>query len=171
MKFTASLVAVLWIFSGCASTSDVKSASTAPAEKMILGWAERSDFNQPEFAQFTLVYDTVHIAGEFVELIQQLHEDVEITIVLGSWCGDSKREVPRFLKLADAVGIQPARIKFYGVDRTKKSADGVTDTYDIHRVPTIIFKKEGVEIGRIVERPNVSIEADVLTILAGARSP
>lgn len=170
MKSTLGIVAILLVLSGCGSTSEVKSVSTLPAETMILGWAERSDLDRPEYPQFRQVYDTVHIAADFLELIRQLHQDIEVTIVLGSWCGDSKREVPRFLKLADSSGIQPEQIRLYGVDRTKKSADGVTDTYDIHRVPTFVFMKDGAEIGRIVERPNVSIEADVLTILAGARS-
>ncbi|MEK7671115.1 MAG: thioredoxin family protein, partial [Bacteroidota bacterium] len=91
-------------------------------------------------------------------------------VVLGTWCSDSKREVPRFLKIVDLSLIPPAQIQFYGVDRTKKSSDGVTDRYKIERVATFIFLKRGEEVGRIVESPKNSLEEDMLAILADAQS-
>jgi thiol-disulfide isomerase/thioredoxin len=86
------------------------------------------------------------------------------------WCGDSKRELPRFLKIADEAGFPPARITLYSLDRTKKSPDGMTARYGIEYVPTFIVLKDGAEVGRITESPKVSVEADLLTILAAARA-
>lgn len=43
-------------------------------------------------------------------------------VFFGSLCGDSKRQVPAFLKISDAVGIPSGRIRFYGLDRARQAA-------------------------------------------------
>ena len=113
-------------------------------------------------------YDTVQIHSELLELIRQAHAGVDVLVFLGTWCSDSRREVPRFLKVADSAGIPMERVVLYALDRRKTSPDGLEKKYGIDRVPTFIFMKEGVEIGRIVEVPKTTVEADMLTILAAA---
>jgi hypothetical protein len=54
------------------------------------------------------------------------------------------------------------------VDRDKKSGHGLQDGKNIHHVPTIIFYKSGIEIGRIIESPIESLEEDIFNILIGA---
>ena len=96
---------------------------------------------------------------------------METIVLLGTWCGDSRREVPRFLRIADMAGIPADRITLVGVDRAKKSGDGMSDRYPVEKVPTFIFLKGGVEIGRIVETPAGTLEGDMLTILARSQTP
>jgi hypothetical protein len=129
----------------------------------------REALEDPAHGDFALVYDTSRIHQDFVSLIQQVHEGIDVVVFLGTWCSDSRREVPRFLKIADLAGIESDRIKLYGLDRTKKSSDGLTDRYGIERVPTFIFLRGEREVGRIVELPRTTLEGDVLSILAGAR--
>jgi thiol-disulfide isomerase/thioredoxin len=155
-----TLVCVILVV-GCGTSSELRKS-----EPMELGWLERSALDKPDYPQFRTTYDTVRITEGMSELIGQLMDDVDVLVFLGTWCGDSKREVPRFLKIADHAGISFQRIRLYGVDRSKKSTDGLTDRYNIVSVPTFIFLKDGVEIGRIVEHPEVSIEADMIAILA-----
>jgi len=113
-------------------------------------------------------YDTVRIQTEFVEMIRQTNSGVQVLVFLGTWCGDSKREVPRFLRIVDAAGISMDRISLYALDRNKASPEGVEARYGIERVPTFIFLKKESEIGRIVETPRTTLEGDILTILAAA---
>jgi thiol-disulfide isomerase/thioredoxin len=40
----------------------------------------------------------------------------KMTIVLGSWCGDSKFQVPNFLKIMDAVKFDGDKLSFIAVD-------------------------------------------------------
>ncbi len=117
---------------------------------------------------FQGAHDTVRIQTEFVEMIRQADSGVRVLVFLGTWCGDSKREVPRFLKIADAAGISMDRITLYALDRKKASPEGVESGYRIERVPTFIFLKKESEIGRIVESPRTTLEGDILTILAAA---
>lgn len=117
---------------------------------------------------FMTAYDTVHIQTEFVDVIRQANADVHILVFLGTWCSDSKREVPRFLKIVDAAGIPADRITLLALDRKKTSPEGMEVRYGIERVPTFIFLKKETEIGRIVETPQTTLEGDILTILAAA---
>jgi thiol-disulfide isomerase/thioredoxin len=98
-----------------------------------------------------------------------VRDDAEFIVFLGTWCSDSKKEVPRFLKVVDRCGVPAERVKLYGLDRSKKSPDGLAETYGITKVPTFIVLKHGREVGRITELPQTTLEADLLTILASAR--
>ena len=167
MKRTAMALFTTMMVIGCVGSKPEK--SVAP-EKMELGWIHRADFVKPDYPKFKENYDTVQIQNNFVEMIRTLSNSVDIVVVLGTWCGDSKREVPRFLKIVDLSEIPSTQVTFYGVDRTKKSADGVTEKHHIERVPTFLFLKHGEEVGRIVESPKNSLEEDMLVILADAQS-
>ena len=35
---------------------------------------------------------------------------------MGTWCGDSKREVPRFYKILDEMGVKEQDIQLYNLD-------------------------------------------------------
>ncbi len=115
---------------------------------------------------FPGVYDTVRIQTEFVEMIRRADSGVHVLVFLGTWCGDSKREVPRFLRIVDAAGIAMDRVTLYALDRKKASPEGMEARYQVELVPTFIFLKNESEIGRIVETPRTTLEGDILAILA-----
>jgi len=156
----AALGAALLI-AGCAGTSP---RGAGPADDR--GWVSRDILNTPPYAAFKAGYDTATIVHDFIPLIRSAKEGVDVTIFFGAWCGDSRREVPRFLRLADEAGIPSSRVRLYALDRTKKSDDGLTAKFRIERIPTFIFLKDGQELGRITESPSATLEGDVLTILA-----
>ena len=158
-----SLAAAL--FAGCAGSS-------LPArDGLDRGWVARDTLNSPAYRPFKEGYDSAKVAQEFVPMIRSVREGVDVTIFFGSWCPDSRREVPRFLRIADESGFPASSIRLYALDRTKKSADGLTEKFAIERIPTFIFRKGGKEIGRITEFPVTTLEADMLTILAKSVSP
>ncbi|MEN8120562.1 MAG: thioredoxin family protein [Bacteroidota bacterium] len=92
-------------------------------------------------------------------------DNVKITVVLGTWCGDSRREVPRFYKILESLEYDLDNMKVICVN-TSKTAEGTNvDQLDIQKVPTIIFYREGMETGRIIESPLESIEKDMAGIV------
>ncbi len=96
----------------------------------------------------------------------------QVDVFLGTWCGDSRREVSRLfvaLALASETAPLPFTIRFIGVDRAKV-APGLSEGVDLRYVPTIIVRREGVEVGRIVEHATRVIEQDLLDLLTGART-
>jgi tetratricopeptide (TPR) repeat protein len=99
-------------------------------------------------------------------------KNVEVDVYLGTWCGDSKKWVPKFIKLWDEIGLNRNQLKFialYGfVDgKYKQGPNREEKNKDIHRVPTFIVKRNGKEIARIVESPNNDLETDLAQIALG----
>lgn len=86
---------------------------------------------------------------------------------MGTWCGDSKRETPRFYKVLEAAEFDLKNLEMITVNRGKKTPDNLERGFNIFRVPTFIFYKNGKEIGRYVEYPRKSLEKDMLDILTG----
>lgn len=105
------------------------------------------------------------------KLTTALTKGVSIEIFLGTWCGDSKREVPRFLKLLDEIKFNMANIKIIALGGSdslyKQSPQGEEKNKGIYRVPTFIVYRNGVEISRINEYPALSLEKDLLSIVGG----
>lgn len=95
-----------------------------------------------------------------------LLDSIQITVVMGTWCSDSRNEVPRFIKIADYLKANKNLYSIIAVDRKKQGIGAETVSLNIELVPTFIIYRSGIEIGRIVETPKESIEKDLLKILA-----
>jgi hypothetical protein len=94
-------------------------------------------------------------------------DGISIKVVMGIWCPDSRREVPRFMKVIDSWHFPLPQITFIGVDDAKQSPVGEYTKLDIVRVPTFIIYKNNIEAGRIIENPVTSLEQDLVNILTG----
>lgn len=135
--------------------------------KMLLGEQTLSQFKREpyadwynkEFAEYQL--DTESIKN----LKKEKASGYNYIIILGTWCPDSHREFPRFMKIMEAANVNTNKITIIGVNRKKESPNGEEGIYNIQRVPTIIVKKYGEEIGRIIEYPKSGfLEKDLLEI-------
>lgn len=134
----------------------------------LTGVQSRWAFNQAPFnTWFDGRYDSYIPDPATVDLLKKELEGVTIRAYMGSWCGDSKREVPKFYKLMDAVGLDQSDLTMIAVDRSKRQPVELVDGYNVVRVPTFIFYRNGTEIGRYVERPRESLEQDILKIASG----
>ncbi len=124
----------------------------------LLGCAFAEDYN--------IEYPSYKPNDTVVEQLKNRIGGVKCVIVLGTWCGDSKEQVPRFLKIIDQSGVNFDKLEFYCVDR-QKEAPGleIKTTFTIEKVPTFIFYRNDKEVGRIIETPQVSLEKDLLDIL------
>ncbi|MBS0011065.1 MAG: thioredoxin family protein [Bacteroidales bacterium] len=101
----------------------------------------------------------------FGELAKKGLEDMDIVVVLGTWCSDSRREVPRFMKILESLGYDREKLRFIGVDSYKEAPIINFESFDIERVPTFIFYQNKIELGRIIEYPETSLERDMLGIV------
>ena len=101
------------------------------------------------------------------QALASVEPGAEVTVFLGTWCGDSRREVPRFWKALDgAGGIVPFQVHYVGVDRAKKEPASVKEEGVLY-LPTFIVRRGGHEVGRIVETSPHSVEQDLLALLTG----
>jgi thiol-disulfide isomerase/thioredoxin len=92
--------------------------------------------------------------------------DVSIKVVLGTWCSDSRREFPRFMKVLSALNFPMERLMIIGVNRSKTCIEAGVGKGFVDFVPTFIVYKNEVEVGRIVETPIKSLELDFYSIVS-----
>ena len=126
-------------------------------------------------AWFTKEYDSYLPNQELIQKESNDLKDYTITMFMGTWCGDSKREVPRFYKILEASNYPMQQLTTIAVsgkpEMYKQSPDHEEKGLNIHKVPTFIFYKNGVEVNRIVESPVVSLEEDIRQILDNNYEP
>ena len=105
-----------------------------------------------------------------VEQLRTIQQDVEIVCVMGIWCPDSKAGVPGFLKALSEANNPHLKITLYGVDRQRHDPFESAKKYHVQRVPTFIVFRAGKEIGRMVEVPQTTFEADLIELLHSGKN-
>jgi thiol-disulfide isomerase/thioredoxin len=133
----------------------------------LLGYFSRDMLVRPPHSEWFLKgYDGYKANDEAVNKLTAISkENHTIKIVMGTWCPDSRREVPRFMRILDLWKFPAEKVTFIGVDNAKLSPVGEYINLDIQRVPTFIFYKNNIEVGRIIENPVTSLEQDMINIL------
>ncbi|MFV9549834.1 thioredoxin family protein [Algibacter sp. PT7-4] len=138
--------------------------------EVLLGKINKNGLTQNTFnTWFTKNYKDYLVNKAITKKLKDALNKYEIKVFLGTWCGDSKREVPRFYKIIEATNFPESQLEVIAVNRTKnaykQSPNHEEKGLNIHRVPTFIFYKNGKEINRIVEHPKETLERDMLNIV------
>jgi thiol-disulfide isomerase/thioredoxin len=172
---------LLVCFSGCGTTKPAveippateNSNVTAPSVNFseqstwLLGYFNQGRLTSPPYSEWYIKgYNEYQVNQEAMNKLTEISkDDLTIKIVLGTWCPDSRREVPRFMKVLELWKFPVEKVTFIGVDNAKLSPIGEYDKLEIQLVPTFIIMKNNVEAGRIIENPVTSLEQDMLNIL------
>ncbi|NUN99162.1 MAG: thioredoxin family protein [Saprospiraceae bacterium] len=150
-------------------------AQTPPAAPRILlgSFSRDSLLNEPFKTWFEAGYNAYLPQPEVVEQLKKCNlKTYSVKVFMGTWCGDTKRELPRFLKTLDAIGFPEQKVEIIGVSNLeeayKQSPNHEERGLEIYRVATFVFYKNDTEVNRIVEYPVTSLETDLLAILSGA---
>jgi len=135
-------------------------------ETVVLGYMNRANLNTEEFmAWFQPEYDQLTIPEGWITEHAPLSKNLNFKLFLGTWCGDTQRELGGMFKLLDALGVTEDRIEMYAISEAKDSPLGYEKEYDILNIPTLIFFEDGKENNRIVEFPVESMIEDFSKIL------
>jgi len=103
----------------------------------------------------------------------------EVTVLLGTWCSDSRREISRLWKALDSIGAGagggpsgglPFSLGYIGVDEAKREPAAAVAAAGLKYVPTLIVRRDRREVGRIVEESPHGVEIDLLALLGGKAS-
>lgn len=143
---------------------------TIPYENsvMLLGKANRAGLQMDAFkGWFNMGYDAYNLDKETIEKIKPLLENTSITVFMGTWCEDSQRDIPHLYKILDSIDYDESQLTLYTVSEDKTTPQEYEKGKNITNVPTIIFYKDGEELGRIVEYPIETLEKDILAIVSG----
>ncbi len=164
--------AILWLLAGVAAVAPGCVADRAPAGETDDGLTGLLTRQEIEAAMPSWVDAQVRARPDYeaAAKLPAALESAEVTVFLGTWCSDSRRELTRFWSALDGVGLEvPAQVHYIGVDRSKKQPEELVAGNDLLYVPTFIVRREGQEVGRIVEKSPVGIERDLLALLSGER--
>lgn len=137
-------------------------------QNMIVGKFQKEDLQEGPYASwFNSGYDGYTPSEEAMETIKNNISEYEIVGFMGTWCPDSRREVPHFFKILDEAGYDLTNLTMVGVDRSKSTPESLEEGYEMSRVPTFIFLKNGEEVNRYVEYAREDMEADIAAIVSG----
>jgi thiol-disulfide isomerase/thioredoxin len=162
---SVSLAAIMVLFSaGAMHVCAQSQKASAGGQQMLVGKITQDELYKecPVFAEHGNMYAPDPLV---IDKIKAIREKIDILLFVGTWCPDSQKEAPKILKILKMADNPNFSIAIYGVDRAKKDGQGLTETHAVERVPTTIFFKDGKELGRIVEYPEMSPEEDFLRIV------
>jgi tetratricopeptide (TPR) repeat protein len=141
-------------------------------EKKLLDRVETSQLKEAPYSDwYTKNFEAYLPNASVVEAIKKTKSSkYTMRIFFGSWCGDSKRELPKMMRLLKEIGFPEANISIVGVDDStevyKQSPGRQEAGLSIFRVPTFIIYDGKNEVSRIVEYPVESMERDLLKIFS-----
>mgnify|MGYP000011732544 FL=1 len=159
---------LLFVLTLSISCTAQEKKATKNASGDLVGITARSDFDQQPYTNwFQSYYDNYSIDKNTAKKLKKALKNVTIKAFMGTWCGDSKRETPKFYKLLALAEFDLKNLEMITVNRGKKTPDNLQRGFEIRRVPTFIFFKDGKEIGRYVEYARESLEKDILKITTG----
>lgn len=135
---------------------------------MLVGTASLDSLQtEPFVSWYDANRDEYQPNQDAINKLNPLLNEVHITLLLGTWCKDSRREVPRFVKILEEAGYPPGTVEVIAVNREKTTPGQFESGLELLQVPTFIFYRNGEELGRIVEFPIEDLESDMLKILSG----
>lgn len=171
MKATHFYSIIIFLFVVQLNTQNLNNEITENTKTPYLfGKIDRPGLENGNYTWFTKNYENYSVDQKLITSISDKILDYELILFMGTWCGDSKREVPKVYKILDVMKFPENQLTTIAVGRTgtlyNKSPQHEEDGLNIHRVPTLIFYKNGKEINRIVEQPVISLEQDMLDIVS-----
>ena len=167
----AIYITVTILFSFLLNSQNLNNEITnSKGQKILLGKIKKASLNQENYKSwFSKNYENYSPDENAIKDLQSNLNDYKITVFMGTWCGDSKREVPRFYKIIEALEFPENQMELIALSNDfnlyKQSPQHEENGLNIHRVPTFIFYKNGKEVNRIVEHPVESLEKDILKIV------
>jgi thiol-disulfide isomerase/thioredoxin len=160
------LILITVSFLSCNVQKEITAAKNNQGD--LVGYANKTSFTaDPYNSWFIKNFENYKLDETTIKELKESLKGIEIKGFMGTWCGDSKRETPRFYKILEAADFNFKNLNLVTVNRSKKTPDNLQEGYNIIRVPTFIFYKDGKEIGRYVEYARESLEKDMLTIVSG----
>jgi len=155
MRLTIALLCCLFVLTAAAQQSFTK---VRTGNIRVLNFSSDAEMRQ----WFLPEYRAYEPTDTLLKKINNYLTGKQLVLVLGTWCSDSQREVPRWMKVLNRAGYDVEYMKIIGAGRNKKTPLHIVNKYRITNVPTLIVYQNGKEVKRITESPKVSFEYDLL---------
>ena len=159
------LITFIIFITGCSTGSSIKQNQTYIYKKPYhYGMINKSIlFDKVKYPWFIKEYNQYN--PSINELNGFDYENINIKVFMGTWCHDSKREIPRLIKILDNLKFSESKMDIIALTKDKKGYFKDYSKYKVLNTPTIIFYLDNNEIGRIIEKPKDSLEAAISLII------
>jgi thiol-disulfide isomerase/thioredoxin len=135
------------------------------SDQILNGSVQKSVLNNAKlFPWFNYEYKTYQPNSKLLETLRSEKDSIHALVFAGSWCSDTQRELPRFYKIMDLLEVPSSHIELIMLDQNKKCSFINVEPLQIKYIPAFLFFKNGKEIGRIIEKPDSSLEYQVLQL-------
>ena len=137
----------------------------------LIGYIDKVDLLNGKFKTwFEKEYENYKPNKRVINKLKKKLKNISVISFAGTWCHDSKHEIPRFYKIMESAEFDlKSNFKLIGISRGKKTPNNLEQGYNINRTPTFIFYKNGKEIARYVEHANETMEKDIFAIVSGKK--
>ncbi len=147
-----------------------QSAISWEGEEILVGEINLEGLAQAPYEDwYSSFYNDYNIDMAALEGLDDRFYDVDMLVFLGTWCSDSQMQIPQFVRIIRYLGYDLDRMTMIALERDENrvmsSPQRQEEGLDITHVPTFIFYEDGKELGRIIEFPEVSLEADLVRII------
>ena len=139
----------------------------APEPPVLTGEVTRDEVETavPSWVQAEIEANLDPVA---VQELSRVEPGAEVTVFLGTWCSDSKRELSRLWRAFDEMaGLVPFQVTYVAVGRDKEEPEAWIEGSGLEYVPTFVVRRGGEEVGRIVEVAPHGIVEDLHALLSG----
>lgn len=176
MKFFLQLFIFTLLCSYKIQAQTINTEITNDGSPYLLGKIDKKGLTSPNYnTWFSKGYNDYQPDKILTNKISKQLKEYHILVFLGTWCGDSRREVPRLYKVLETAKYPMQQLTVVALSGKpkmyKQSPNHEEKGLHIKRVPTIIFYKNEKEVNRIVESPVESLEQDMLAIFKGDYMP
>jgi thiol-disulfide isomerase/thioredoxin len=164
------LLPILLLISLSCSTEYNQETINLEGEQILVGLVNWSGFTSPPYNEwFTPTYKSYQVDSVSLSSLNQEINTIDMMLFMGTWCSDSQLQVPQFYKILDHLNYDVSNMIVPALEKSEsgklESPQHEEEGFEITHVPTIIFLKNGKEIGRITEYPDQTLEKDMVNIL------
>lgn len=140
--------------------------SIKPGSSQYTGVLTQENLSTSYKSWFTPRLEAYEPSKAIITTIAKHINNYDIKVFMGTWCPDSRREVPHLYKILERTNFDTSNLDVYTMNRYKATANNYEKGLNINYVPSIIFfDKNGNEVNRIVEFPQETLEKDILKIV------
>src|SRR5258706_7289724 len=114
------------------------------------------------------IYDHYTPDEGAVKRLRAVDRPLHLEVICATWCGDSKRHVPRLLKAVHEAANPRISVSVVGIGNDFKQPIGYVQEHHIINVPIVVLTRDGKEIGRFIETPSTdTVEGDIAALANG----
>lgn len=160
LKTTLTIFALLSLFASTFAQNMITNPDT-----VITGTIKPAELNQYQW--YADAFRNYSPAPAKIASIKKLKsKTMQIIIFAGSWCEDTQKHLPAFMKALTDAGWPMDDVRIYFLDRDKNYPTFLQPDYGISLIPTFILLEKGEERGRITEYFSMNAESDLNLLLA-----